>query len=85
MKCSTQHGFPIHPDCTHLRNEVCALSGVARAHTETCSICRAVAEAEVAAEGVEVAGVGVEEGWADSGQDLVDPVCVPTAGIVHPM
>ena len=37
------------------------------------------------ADGVEVAEVGVEEGWADSGQDLVDPVCVPTAGIVHPM
>jgi len=39
----------------------------------------------VAAEGVEVAGVGVKEGWADSRQDLEDPVCVPTVGIVHLM
>jgi hypothetical protein len=39
----------------------------------------------VAAEAVEVAGVEVEEGWADSEQDLVDPVCAPTAGIVHLM
>jgi hypothetical protein len=46
-----------------------------RAHVQACSVCRAVAE-------VEVAVVGVEEGEADSGKDLVDPVCVPNAGIV---
>ncbi len=37
----------------------------------------------MAAEGVEVAEVEVEEGWVDSRQDLEDPVCVHAAGIAH--
>jgi len=50
---------------------------------QSSSLCRAVAE--VAAEGVEVAEVEVGEGWAGSGQDLEDPVCVHAAGIAHLM